>query len=658
MWRKYIILLLMLTILLIYKPSLESPAVNVLVYSPTGDFTGRERIFELLKDNGFQITIFKNWRLSKDDLNGYKIILMYDYTIYPLTYIDNATLKNILDFIKNGGGIFLLTFSKPSLLADMAGITITQYVIIDDKNMFEYLMDNRILVYNKFGLEDVGKNVSKIVIPYSFALKFDKRSIPVVIVNNSTIAINLYTNQTLVGNFTPIAASYIEKGRIIISGGVDIFYDFYIYSEDNPQFIVNMFYWLAGKPPLKVSLKTNINRMYFNMSVAISLLLISSLLIAFFYKINVGEKWKIIGILLLIFIIYLLGIVFQFSYGYIITYQHIILLILLAIYIMTIHVFWNKFIPILRDSMLKLMIAIAIGYILPLIFLGYILFQNPPSPIYETFIDRLYMTIDVFLRTYGSIVIISWVGIPFLWLLFRKRYEEKLIYPHIIELNLPPEGYEKIFYQDLYSNYIFKAIAVFLFARVCPGIILLIYSHIWGGKTIPIEWINIIQTNAVLIFSVAIVIFTLKKAVEYGLTEKDKIIELRNLMFIGELLYTFIMFFAVPSIINSLILMEFNMNRIAINVLAPFISFIVGYIAIKIYQSDRKSLMSTIIIGIIILIYEYLINTTLLKPILNFLQQSSVNTIITILISVGFKKIYNDFEKSLKVKKRPPPPAQ
>ena len=157
MWRKYIILLLMLTILLIYKPSLESPAVNVLVYSPTGEFTGRERIFELLKDNGFQITIFKNWRLNKDDLNGYKIILMYDYTIYPLTYIDNATLKNILDFIKNGGGVFLLTFSKPSLLADMAGITITQYVIIDDKNMFEYLMDNRILVYNKFGLEDIGK---------------------------------------------------------------------------------------------------------------------------------------------------------------------------------------------------------------------------------------------------------------------------------------------------------------------------------------------------------------------------------------------------------------------------------------------------------------------------------------------------------------------
>ena len=669
---KGILPLIMISVILLLTScpyGLTTPAItHVLVFDPTEEFNGNERLFHFLKDNGFIMIFHREWYVDANDLRNYKIVFMYDYSIPGV--LPNKTLQELLKYVENGGGLILIhSMGKPSKFTHILNITVTGYYLFDEKNKLEYWNDIFIPTYKVFISDEFSYKVSRIVVPKSIALSPNKPSFPIVIINNETLAYDPKTGKIFPGNFTPITGTVYSEGRIVLFGSEDMFYDFYIYSEDNAQFLLNVFCWVSKTSLREASYNYIINLTYAYEGVAIFIIVIGTLLVAFSNKIirRVSRSLVLVylslnTIMCLSASLYYIASTYSPSLEWTLISWLVIPPLLMFACLIFFFIKWKDLNERLRTSMSKLMISISIAYGLATAYYTHFRYYNPPSLYFKLDPEFTKKTVITGIALYACVVAPLWIGIPTLWLLFRKAFERNFVYPGVIELNLPPEAYEDIFYDKLYGNYIFKIIAATIAAKAIPGVALHIYSYLWGGRTLPEEWYHLIILNSFLVFSVLAAIFMLKRAVEYGLTDSKRLMEFRDLIFVRELPYILLMMFAVPALISSVIYMKVE-SRLALSLVGLFVSFIVGYIAVRLCSSNLSSVTSTILITVIFLVYQWLINSAFLKPILGFIPKTSLSGIMSVVLTVAFKKVYSDFEKALqnalkrkKVLPTPPPP--
>lgn len=648
--RRALLLTLILLLVSMFRVS-ASPKVTILVFDPGEMFAGDERIFRFLEDNGFSIEFYRDWYVSYSRLKDYKMVLTYDYFISDI--MSKETYDNFLKYLENGGGMVVIhNLFNSSMLTNTLNITVTPYGLIDPVNVFRFWDDINIPVYGRIR-EEFSFNVSRIVVPYAIALVANSPSYPIVLPNDETVAYDFEKDEIVYGNFTPIAGAVYGRGRVVVFGSEMMFSDFYIYSEDNAQFLLNVFCWCSGLNMRTADYSHVLNLTYTYIGIAVAIVLLSSALVAFSNRIVRGvPKWVVLAFLVVNIALALINPLYYRTYN--LTY--IAPAVLFSVCLLFFALYWNKLEDRLRTSMCRLMIMLGLAYSLISLYMAYFLYNNLSIVGLDPNIS-----ITAAIKMYVTVLSQEWIGVPLLWLLFRKRFEEEFIYSEVIELGLPPEGYEDIFYNKLYGNYIYKIMAVILAAQALPGTTLLTYEFLWGGHTFPEDWFKLIYINGFIVFSVLSAIFMLKRAVEYELTDEEKLAEFKDLIFVRELPYTLVMLFVVPAIVSSVVSMTFKQS-LYISLLGLFIGYVIGYIAVKIYGSGVSSFFSTIIVAVMFLVYQWIINSTLLKPLLGTLQNTSLSGAMSLVLTIGFKKMYIDFqktfEKALKARKktRPPPP--
>ncbi|RLE76103.1 MAG: hypothetical protein DRZ80_01645 [Thermoprotei archaeon] len=667
-----IVFLIIASTCLVIPVKAESKPVKILVIDIFRDFSDSKiysRFSELLKDNGFALDYYHSLDFSFETLTSYDIIVIPDLYLTSLEHgqlLTTEQIAMIVSFVKQGGGLYLIEGVTPTLLSEFFKIHVSGNTLYDEKSYLDFYNNPRDVIYYNVSMKEIGYNVKEIVIPECAALQTGRGAYPLIKINNSTYVQMLNGNLRSESNATPIAYSFYGEGRIIAIGSLFFHCNFYVFSKDNPQFIINMFRWLAKKEPLTVNTESNKFRTYMYLGLLVSFLLIAMI---FIWKspsiLPSGLKLKLLlriflSTLLAIYVVLLIAIVLvsispissheyaSFDLGTIIeniTYYnaHVYIAVLIICSILFENI-WTRADPELVQSMVKLALALGIAFILPTIYVYIFWFLE------NEIITPLWFFVTSSTAAWGTYfwgIVLLWIGLPIAWLWFRSYFERGIVYPELPEVGLNFENYRKLFYSDLYGSFIFKMVALITLVGTLPRYVLFIYSMLWGGELYRVEWFYILRFNVFLVIAFVLVFFMLRKAVNTGLTNLSKLNELKDLIFAREMPYLIIAMFLVPDILRTVFGVS-DVYYILLNLLGIFAAYGVGYAAVRVLFSNLPRLGATLITGLIILLYQWVINTYLLRKITAFIEHTALAGVLSFMVTAVIKSLQKDFEKALK----------
>jgi len=190
-------------------------------------------------------------------------------------------------------------------------------------------------------------------------------------------------------------------------------------------------------------------------------------------------------------------------------------------------------------------------------------------------------------------------------------------------------------------------VALITLVGTLPRYVLFIYSMLWGGELYRVEWFYILRFNVFLVIAFVLVFFMLRKAVNMGLTNLGKLNELKDLIFARELPYLIIAMFLVPDVLKTVFGVS-DVYYIFLNLLGIFAAYGVGYAAVRVLFSNLPRLGATLITGLIILLYQWVINTYLLRKITAFIEHTALAGVLSFMVTAVIKSLQKDFEKALK----------
>lgn len=176
-------------------------------------------------------------------------------------YFSTIEIKNICDFVRNGGNLLLISeygadFLQKTNLNDFSGM---HFGIFFEKNLVKelnHINQNRsnILHIKKFQNHDITKGLREIIIGGSCSLFLNKKAKPLFSTNDKEVWSEIYNNTT--GRWVKdkeqaqIIAAFTEygKGKILGIGDIDIFTNeknIGVKCLDNTIFIRNLINYLS-----------------------------------------------------------------------------------------------------------------------------------------------------------------------------------------------------------------------------------------------------------------------------------------------------------------------------------------------------------------------------------------------------------------------------
>ena len=176
-------------------------------------------------------------------------------------YFSTIEIKNICDFVRNGGNLLLISeygadYLQKTNLNDFSGM---HFGIFFEKNLVKelnHINQNRsnILHIKKFQNHDITKGLREIIIGGSCSLFLNKKAKPLFSTNDNEVWSEIYNNTT--GRWVKdkeqaqIIAAFTEygKGKVLGIGDIDIFTNeknIGVKSLDNTIFIRNVINYLT-----------------------------------------------------------------------------------------------------------------------------------------------------------------------------------------------------------------------------------------------------------------------------------------------------------------------------------------------------------------------------------------------------------------------------
>ena len=222
----------------------------------------------LLQRLGFKIIKGENKELDRKVLQDIDVLLIGN----PISsYFSNVEIKTIVDFIREGGNLLVLSeygsdYLQKTNLNDLLG---TNFGIFLEKNIIKEESDNNqdcssIISIQKFQQHKITNNLREIIIGGSCSFLLNRLAKPLISTNGNNFWSEEYNSMTeqwikdesLSTNTNRILAAYREygRGKILAFGDIDIITNdpnIGINQKDNRKFITNAFNWLIE--PIKES---------------------------------------------------------------------------------------------------------------------------------------------------------------------------------------------------------------------------------------------------------------------------------------------------------------------------------------------------------------------------------------------------------------------
>ncbi|MFX1312210.1 MAG: hypothetical protein ACFFHD_06320 [Promethearchaeota archaeon] len=211
----------------------------------------------LLKRMDFRIKKTENEHLKKDLLSDVDLLIIGN----PIDdYFSSIEVKYIIDFVRNGGGILLLSeygadHLQKTNLNDISG----KFGILFEKNIIKEInrtnqKSSSILSIKNFSKHNITRHIREIVIGGACSLILSKNAKPIFRITKDNAWTEIFNNtkeqwiKEEQGK-EQIIAAYVEfgQGKVLAIGDIDIFtndFNIGINSLDNQRFLQNVINWL------------------------------------------------------------------------------------------------------------------------------------------------------------------------------------------------------------------------------------------------------------------------------------------------------------------------------------------------------------------------------------------------------------------------------
>ncbi len=638
-----------LTLLILLLPLLLAPLVpakpvaRVFIYGliSRGNYG---RLYELLENNGFAIDYadpeeFPVLNLTLDLLSSYDVVVLPDIPATP-----PPVVEAIVSYLKSGGGLLVIEypFEEPSPLGELLGVKCLKEELVDPESPSGNLVCTEVA-------SEVGYKVESVVIPFTRALAVTAPAKPALL--PPPTAKPKAEDVGVKGYLAPLAIATYGSGRACFVNGLIFLNNYFLFAGDNAQFIVNVFNWLAGRSPKEINLEFQRTRTLFFIAAGVVVVALMALAIGASARIPLsGSKLlKVTALTLGALLAAYAGAVLHgyvkigslggISFEYFVSFyrQSMVATCLLALYLLSLSKAYR--VSPFSENMLKLMVGQAVGSI-PLLLLVAHLWSTTQLPM---------LSMPVALGVY-SLNIYAWLGVPFLWLMLRKTFEKRTVEPYASALRVSTQAYHSLL-SELYGKYISPIYAIVTASYLLPALVILTLDQLWGGRAPSGEVFDLLHVNEFFVLSLAIAIFLLRKGPKYGFTSVEELRNVNALTFTREVPYLLIMLFLVPKVIGPVAGLEVELKSIGYVLVGVFIGYVVGYGVLWLYFKGVKEALVTIVTALIVMGYQWLVESMFLKPLTSILQQTTAAA-LAIAVSVALKRTLADFLKSVPAKPR------
>jgi uncharacterized membrane protein len=225
-----------------------------LLYDESHEEPGFEKhcseLSRYLKDTGEKTEVLSTAPITKKSLKNYTVIIVS----FPQRGFDEEEIKKILDFVENGGGLFLVgeeydyNHFKINLnsISKKFNIIFNDDEVLDPKNKPLNSQDqigDSYFTVRDFKDHPITKGVEESVIYGGCSLKLNGESTVVLKGSEYSYSSEGYYNG---GEFPPIlSVSKHGKGKVVCLGDGSILRNNFINEGNNKQLVLNIISWLS-----------------------------------------------------------------------------------------------------------------------------------------------------------------------------------------------------------------------------------------------------------------------------------------------------------------------------------------------------------------------------------------------------------------------------
>jgi hypothetical protein len=211
---------------------------------------------DLLKKLDLKVRKNEGSPITKEILNDIDLLILGN----PIDdFFPSLEIKNIVDHVRNGGGLLLLSeygadYLQKTNLNDISG----KFGIFFEKNIIKEMNSNNhnctsILHIQDFEKHQITKNIRELIIGGTCSLFLSKEAKPLLQSNETSVWSEIYNNTseewTKDQEKQQIVAAYTEfgQGKVVAIGDIDIFTtnsQMGINRLDNRKFLQNIINWL------------------------------------------------------------------------------------------------------------------------------------------------------------------------------------------------------------------------------------------------------------------------------------------------------------------------------------------------------------------------------------------------------------------------------
>jgi len=625
-----------------------SPAARVLIYG----FTGPEdypRLYELLENNGFVVDF-----LSYEDvdisvlttvIDDYDVIVVPDL---PCATLPRDVVEAVADFVDRGGGVLFLEypFEGGTCFAQAFSVTCVPEGLTTQE---EYLS------FNVTGVLKYMANMS--ALPYAYTLVIRGDHVNPALIPRGTTSVP----EELRGyNVTVLALAEVGRGRVAFLSAFSLLENKVVFLADNEQLIVNLFNWLAGRQLSPVNVEFQVARTQRVLAVGVFLLLAAALVVAFSGRIPLTGAKLFKAVTATIAVIMLAAAAYSAygvsrmleAYGPVwhealsLYANPIATIAVLAIVLVLLRKAARP--SELTDSALRLVLGHAASGLLVALAAAYLWLEVYASPLAFPLALTIY-----------SLFAMRWLGFPSLWLLFRDKYEEKVLAPFTLSVGVPMERLRGILYRELYTRFIYPLFALVSLSYILPAFTTIALTELWGEIGGVEGWLNLFLINTFLVLALLISLLLVRKGPSRGFRDKQSLSALNAVVFTREIPYLVLTLYLVPYVAKSLVDVitgaGADLLDITYMLAGLFVGYAVGYAVLWLYFAGLKGLVTAAATTLTLLGYHWLVENYLIKPMVATIEQRlTVSAVFAVAVSSTLKRILGDFLKTLPSKPAPP----